>query len=71
MHSHHNKFYNHERPHQGLDGKMILPHEKSQHAEIIKFSRLGGLLKSYRRVYVTEKLPDFTDNLSKRLSKAG
>ena len=44
--------YNHERPHTGLDGKMIKPHPQEPDGEIMEFSRLGGLLKSYRRVKV-------------------
>ena len=44
------EWYNHERPHRGLGGKMIHPHPQDKDGEIIEFSRLGGLLKSYRRV---------------------
>jgi hypothetical protein len=43
-------FYNHERPHQGLDGQFIAPRPQDEDREIREFSRLGGLLKSYRRV---------------------
>jgi len=42
--------YNHERPHSGLDGQMIKPLPQDPDGEIMEFSRLGGLLKSYRRV---------------------
>ena len=43
-------YYNHERPHSGLGGKLIAPWPQPTHGEIRCFSRLGGLLKSYRRV---------------------
>ena len=43
-------YYNHERPHSGLDGRLIDPWPQDEEGEIITFSRLGGLLKSYRRV---------------------
>jgi len=42
--------YNKERPHMGIGGKMIEPHEQPPDGKIIKFERLGGLLNSYRRV---------------------
>lgn len=44
------EYYNHERPHSGLDGKMIIPLPQDDDGEVTEFSRLGGLLKSYRRV---------------------
>lgn len=44
------EYYNHERPHTGLGGKMIKPHPQEPDGEIMEFSRLGGLLKSYRRI---------------------
>lgn len=43
-------YYNKERPHLGIGGKMIEPHEQPPDGKIIKFKRLGGLLNSYRRV---------------------
>ncbi|MBP5585259.1 MAG: integrase core domain-containing protein [Lentisphaeria bacterium] len=43
-------YYNHERPHSGLGGKLIDPWPQDDDGEIVMFSRLGGLLKSYRRV---------------------
>ena len=43
-------YYNHERPHSGLGGKLIDPWPQDEDGEIVMFSRLGGLLKSYRRV---------------------
>ena len=43
-------YYNHERPHYGLGGKLINPGSQDEDGEVMKFSRLGGLLKSYRRV---------------------
>ena len=42
--------YNHERPHRGLGGKMIEPYSQDEDGDIVEFSRLGGLLRSYRRV---------------------
>ncbi len=44
------EYYNHERPHSALDGRMIKPRPQDADGEIVEFSRLGGLLKSYRRV---------------------
>ena len=44
------EWYNHERPHRGLGGRMIHPWPQAPDGEIVEFSRLGGLLKSYRRV---------------------
>ena len=44
------EYYNHERPHSGLDGRMINPWPQDADGEIVEFTRLGGLLKSYRRV---------------------
>jgi transposase InsO family protein len=42
--------YNHERPHRGLGGKIIEPYPQDEKGEIVEFNRLGGLLRSYRRV---------------------
>ena len=44
------EYYNHERPHSGLGGRMIKPRPQDMDGEVVEFSRLGGLLKSYRRV---------------------
>ena len=44
--------YHHERPHEGLGGKIISPLPQDEDGEIIQFERLGGLLKSYRRVKI-------------------
>ncbi len=44
------EYYNHERPHRGLGGKMIDPHPQDAGGKIVEFNRLGGLLRSYRRV---------------------
>jgi len=44
------EYYHHERPHEGLDGRMIDPHPQDESGEVLRFERLGGLLKSYRRV---------------------
>lgn len=43
-------WYHRERPHAYLGGKMIDPWAQEQNGPIIEFTRLGGLLKSYRRV---------------------
>ena len=43
-------YYHKERPHCGLDRKMIDPLPQDEDGEIVEFERLGGLLKSYRRV---------------------
>ncbi len=42
--------YHRERPHMGLDNKIIDPWPQDEEGEIVEFRRLGGLLKSYRRV---------------------
>ncbi|MHB9138430.1 MAG: integrase core domain-containing protein [Victivallaceae bacterium] len=44
------EYHNRERPHRGLGGEMINPWPQDPDGDIIEFSRLGGLLKSYRRV---------------------
>lgn len=44
------QYYNRERPHSGLNGQMINPWPQDADGEIVEFTRLGGLLKSYRRV---------------------
>jgi len=44
--------YHHERPHQGTDGQILFPNErsdKSRTGEIVKSARLGGLLNFYYR----------------------
>jgi hypothetical protein len=44
--------YNEERTHAGLDGQMPVEiHDQPAHGKIIEFFRLGGMLKTYRRVY--------------------
>ena len=45
------RFYNHERPHQGLENKIIKPdfHEPILNGDIECRSRLGGLMKYYFR----------------------
>ena len=43
-------YYLRERPHRGLGGAMIDPWPQDEEGEIVEFQRLGGLLKSYRRV---------------------
>lgn len=49
----------HERGHSGLDDRRIDPSPEPPDGEIRVFSRLGGLLKSYRRVIpgTTEGIP--------------
>ncbi len=43
--------HNHrERPHMALGGKIIDPYPQDQDGAIVEFERLGGLLRSYRRV---------------------
>lgn len=42
--------YNTERPHRGLDNQMIEPLPQSKDGKVVLCKRLGGLLKSYRRV---------------------
>ena len=44
------EYYNHERPHSGIGGVMIHPLPQDDDGEITMFSRLGGFLKSYRRI---------------------
>ena len=43
-------YYHRERPHCGLNRKMIDPWPQDEDGQIVEFQRLGGLLKSYRRV---------------------
>lgn len=47
-------YYNHERPHQGLGGKMIEPWPQHADGKVVEFHRIGGLLKSYRRVHIPD-----------------
>ena len=43
-------YYHHRRPHQGLDNNMIAPLPQIENGKIVLEEKLGGLLKSYRRV---------------------
>ena len=43
-------YYNRERPHSGLGGAVIHPWPQDEDGEVTEFSRLGGLLVSYRKV---------------------
>ena len=43
-------YYNRERPHSGLGGAVIRPWPQDEDGEVTEFSRLGGLLVSYRKV---------------------
>jgi putative transposase len=42
--------YHRERPHMALGGKIIDPYPQDPDGDIVEFERLGGLLRSYRRV---------------------
>lgn len=44
------EYWNHYRPHAGLDGRMVLPYQQDADGEIQEISFLGGLLHGYRRV---------------------
>ena len=44
------EYWNHYRPHAGLDGRMVLPYTQDASGEIQEISFLGGLLHGYRRV---------------------
>ena len=44
------EYWNHYRPHAGLDGRMVLPYQQNTDGEIQEISFLGGLLHGYRRV---------------------
>ena len=43
------EYWNHYRPMQGLDGKMVNPYPQDMNAPIKEISFLGGLLHGYRR----------------------
>ncbi|MBO7327241.1 MAG: integrase core domain-containing protein [Lentisphaeria bacterium] len=44
------EYWNHYRPHAGLNGNMVLPYPQDADGEIQEISFLGGLLHGYRRV---------------------
>ena len=44
------EYWNHYRPHAGLDGRMVLPYPQDADGESQEISFLGGLLHGYRRV---------------------
>ena len=44
------EYWNHYRPHAGLNGNMVLPYPQDADGEIREISFLGGLLHGYRRV---------------------
>ena len=44
------EYWNHYRPHAGLNGKMVLPYPQDADGEVQEISFLGGLLHGYRRV---------------------
>ncbi len=45
------QFYNHERLHQGLGGRIPVPDERAnnKNGAVVRFSRLGRLLNYYHR----------------------
>ena len=43
------EYWNHYRPHAGLDGKLVMPYSQDMTAPIKEMSFLGGLLHGYRR----------------------
>ena len=43
------EYWNHYRPHAGLDGKLVMPYPQDMTAPIKEVSFLGGLLHGYRR----------------------
>lgn len=49
------EYYNHERPHRGLGGKYIDPYPQDPNGVIVEHTRLGGLLRSYKRETVLPK----------------
>ena len=44
------EYWNHYRPHAGLDGRMVLPYQQDADGEIQEISFLGGMLHGYRRI---------------------
>jgi len=52
--------YHHERPHQGLDNKVIEPNAEvfRNQGRIVKTARLGGLLNDYHREPLPETPPE-------------
>ena len=44
------EYWNHYRPHAGLNGNMVLPYPQDADGEIQEILFLGGLLHGYRRV---------------------
>ena len=44
------EYWNHYRPHAGLNGNMILPYPQNAGDEIQEIPFLGGLLHGYRRI---------------------
>ena len=43
------EYWNHDRPHAGLGGKMVKPYPQDMNAPVREVSFLGGLLHGYRR----------------------
>lgn len=43
------EYWNHYRPHAGLDGNLVLPYPQDMNAPVKEISFLGGLLHGYRR----------------------
>ena len=44
------EYWNHYRPHAGLNGNMVLPYPQNASDEIQEIPFLGGLLHGYRRI---------------------
>ena len=44
------EYWNHYRPHAGLNGNMVLPYSQDADGEIQEISFLEGLLHGYRHV---------------------
>ncbi len=43
------EYWNHYRPHAGLDGKLVMPYPQDMKSPVKEVSFLGGLLHGYRR----------------------
>ena len=45
-------YFNHERPHQGIDNRTVLGSRKAPTAtgKVVRIPRVGGLLNHYKRV---------------------
>ena len=43
------EYWNHYRPHEGLNGRMILPYPNDPDGDLVEISFLGGLFHGYKR----------------------